>query len=48
VRDYVHVIDLAQAHILALHALEKGSRTYNLGQRARLQRARCGGKGTPP
>ncbi|MCX6040106.1 MAG: UDP-glucose 4-epimerase GalE [Caldilinea sp.] len=26
VRDYVHVIDLAQAHILALHALEKGSR----------------------
>lgn len=31
VRDYVHVIDLAQAHILALHALEKGSRTYNLG-----------------
>jgi UDP-glucose 4-epimerase len=31
VRDYVHVIDLAEAHILALHALEKGSRTYNLG-----------------
>jgi UDP-glucose 4-epimerase len=27
----IHVIDLAQAHILALHALEKGSRTYNLG-----------------
>ena len=31
VRDYVHVLDLAQAHILALHALDKGSRTYNLG-----------------
>lgn len=31
VRDYIHVIDLAQAHILALEALEEGSRTYNLG-----------------
>lgn len=31
VRDYVHVIDLAQAHILALHALDQGSRQYNLG-----------------
>jgi UDP-glucose 4-epimerase len=31
VRDYIHVLDLAQAHILALHALEKGSRVYNLG-----------------
>jgi UDP-glucose 4-epimerase len=31
VRDYVHVIDLAQAHILALHALDQGSRRYNLG-----------------
>jgi UDP-glucose 4-epimerase len=31
VRDYVHVNDLAQAHILALKALDKGSRTYNLG-----------------
>ena len=31
VRDYIHVIDLAQAHILALRALEDGSRTYNLG-----------------
>jgi len=31
VRDYIHVIDLAQAHILALRALDKGSRTYNLG-----------------
>ena len=31
VRDYVHVIDLAQAHILALRALEQGSRVYNLG-----------------
>lgn len=31
VRDYVHVIDLAQAHILALRSLDKGSRKYNLG-----------------
>lgn len=31
IRDYVHVIDLAQAHILALRALDGGSRTYNLG-----------------
>ena len=31
VRDYIHVIDLAQAHILALDALDHGSRTYNLG-----------------
>jgi UDP-glucose 4-epimerase len=31
VRDYIHVVDLAQAHILALRALEGGSRTYNLG-----------------
>ena len=31
VRDYVHVTDLAQAHILALRALDGGSRTYNLG-----------------
>lgn len=31
VRDYIHVIDLAQAHILALRALDGGSRTYNLG-----------------
>jgi UDP-glucose 4-epimerase len=31
IRDYIHVIDLAQAHILALRALDGGSRTYNLG-----------------
>jgi UDP-glucose 4-epimerase len=31
VRDYIHIIDLAQAHILALRALDQGSRTYNLG-----------------
>ncbi len=36
VRDYIHVIDLARAHILALGVLEKGSRIYNLG---------CGGEG---
>jgi UDP-glucose 4-epimerase len=33
VRDYIHVLDLAQAHILALRALQGGgpSRKYNLG-----------------
>jgi UDP-glucose 4-epimerase len=31
VRDYIHVTDLAQAHILALQALEECSRVYNLG-----------------
>ncbi len=32
VRDFVHVLDLAQAHLLAMEALERtGSRTYNLG-----------------
>ena len=33
IRDYIHVMDLAQAHILALQALESGGRTasYNLG-----------------
>jgi len=31
IRDYIHVLDLAQAHILALEALEEGSRIYNLG-----------------
>ncbi|WP_047857434.1 UDP-glucose 4-epimerase GalE [Archangium gephyra] len=38
VRDYIHVVDLAQAHILALHALATGhpSSIYNLG---------CGGEG---
>ena len=33
VRDYIHVLDLAEAHILALKALEKGQKTdvYNAG-----------------
>jgi UDP-glucose 4-epimerase len=31
VRDYIHVFDLAEAHILALDALDQGSRVYNLG-----------------
>jgi len=32
IRDYVHVMDLAQAHLLALEALEPGDgRIYNLG-----------------
>ncbi|MDX6614585.1 MAG: UDP-glucose 4-epimerase [Blastocatellia bacterium] len=36
VRDYIHVVDLARAHIMALEGLEQKSRTYNLG---------CGGEG---
>ena len=36
VRDYVHVIDLARAHILALEAEHKKSSIFNLG---------CGGDG---
>ena len=37
VRDYIHVIDLARAHILALQSLEgSGGSVYNLG---------CGGDG---
>lgn len=32
VRDYVHILDLAQAHILSMEALDRiGSRKYNLG-----------------
>ena len=31
IRDYVHVVDLARAHILTMQALGQGSRTYNLG-----------------
>ena len=36
VRDYIHVIDLARAHILALSILNERSAIYNLG---------CGGDG---
>lgn len=32
VRDYIHILDLALAHMLALHSLERGqSAKYNLG-----------------
>jgi UDP-glucose 4-epimerase len=31
VRDYIHVVDLADAHALALNVLEKRSEIYNLG-----------------
>lgn len=36
VRDYIHVVDLARAHVLALSGLDRGSCIYNLG---------CGGAG---
>lgn len=36
VRDYIHVVDLARAHILALGILHERSAIYNLG---------CGGEG---
>jgi len=35
-RDYIHVVDLARAHILALGILDERSSIYNLG---------CGGQG---
>jgi UDP-glucose 4-epimerase len=31
VRDYIHVADLARAHVLALERLQPGFRAYNLG-----------------
>lgn len=31
IRDYIHVLDLAEAHILAVKSLEKESGIYNLG-----------------
>ena len=31
VRDYIHISDLASAHILALRSLDQGSRVHNLG-----------------
>ena len=34
IRDYVHVCDLAEAHVLALGQLDHGSVTYNLGNGA--------------
>lgn len=35
VRDYIHVVDLARAHILAIEALDRlGTRHYNLGNGA--------------
>ncbi len=36
VRDYIHVIDLAHAHVLALNSLDGVAAAYNLG---------CGGRG---
>jgi len=36
IRDYIHVVDLARAHVLALGKVDEGSRSYNLG---------CGGAG---
>jgi UDP-glucose 4-epimerase len=36
VRDYIHVVDLARAHIMALGVLDERSAVYNLG---------CGGDG---
>jgi len=37
IRDYIHVRDLARAHVLAIGACERGTNVYNLG---------CGGDGT--
>jgi len=37
IRDYIHVRDLARAHVLAIAACERGTDVYNLG---------CGGDGS--
>ena len=34
IRDYVHVSDLASAHLLAVEALDQGSVVWNLGNGA--------------
>jgi UDP-glucose 4-epimerase len=34
IRDYIHVTDLADAHVRALAKLDEGSVTYNLGNGA--------------
>lgn len=31
IKDYIHVLDLAHAHLLALEALERGGGVYNVG-----------------
>jgi UDP-glucose 4-epimerase len=31
IRDYIHIEDLINAHVLALNALDEGNRIYNLG-----------------
>lgn len=31
VRDYIHVVDLAKAHVKALQKLDGGTKTYNIG-----------------
>jgi UDP-glucose 4-epimerase len=31
VRDYIHVVDLAEGHVIALHKLTAGVHIYNLG-----------------
>jgi len=39
IRDYIHVTDLADAHLLALRHAQPGEhRIYNLGQRHRIFR----------
>ena len=53
IRDYIHVTDLADAHVLALQALADGAQSgvYNLGKPAGLFRARDhqgGGAGRRP
>ena len=31
VRDYIHVVDLAEGHVAAIEQLTKGAHVYNLG-----------------
>ena len=31
VRDYIHVVDLAEGHVVAIKNMKKGAHVYNLG-----------------
>lgn len=45
VRDYVHVVDLARAHTLALKALDKGEQAGSGDSGGRIYNLGCGGDG---
>lgn len=45
VRDYIHVIDLARAHILALKAFDDSERGSGAGSGSKIYNLGCGGDG---